>query len=97
MKTFVGSPEKGQEVRHKNGIPTDNRLENLEYGTRTENILDVFWQGKRWRKLSLEESRKIKALLKIGKKPAEIAKIYNISITQICRIRDGVTYYWDKE
>lgn len=31
--TFIGPRPDGLEVRHKNGDPTDNRPENLEYGT----------------------------------------------------------------
>lgn len=47
MKTFVGEPKKGQEVCHINGIPTDNRLENLKYGTHSENMIDVYYQRKK--------------------------------------------------
>lgn len=31
-----------------------NGLSNLRYGSRKENILDVYYQGKRWGKLSIE-------------------------------------------
>lgn len=31
MSTFVGPCPEGMEVRHINGIKTDNRLENLQY------------------------------------------------------------------
>lgn len=37
---FIGSCPQGIEVRHLNGDPTDNRVENLAYGTRRENMLD---------------------------------------------------------
>lgn len=37
---FIGPRPVGEEVRHRNGINTDNRSENLQYGTRTENEHD---------------------------------------------------------
>jgi hypothetical protein len=35
----------GQEVRHKNGDRKDARAANLQYGTRTANILDAVAHG----------------------------------------------------
>jgi hypothetical protein len=40
MQTFVGFPEEGQVICHYNDIKTDNRLENLRYGTQLDNSLD---------------------------------------------------------
>lgn len=45
LKTFVGRQEDGMDVRHLNGNPLDNRLENLAYGTRRENIEDAIKHG----------------------------------------------------
>lgn len=39
-EAFIGPKPKGQQVRHKNGINTDNHFANLEYGTRSQNELD---------------------------------------------------------
>ena len=47
LLAFVGFPPPNHECRHLNGIPSDNRLENLCWGTRSENILDAVRHG-RW-------------------------------------------------
>ncbi|WP_375545838.1 NUMOD4 motif-containing HNH endonuclease [Dietzia cinnamea] len=45
MAAFVSPCPEGMEVRHLNGDPTDNRVENLAYGTRAENIRDQVTHG----------------------------------------------------
>ena len=42
---FLGPRPEGTEVRHLNDVGTDNRLENLCYGTRQENIQDMLRNG----------------------------------------------------
>lgn len=41
MEAFVGPRPDGLETRHLNNNPEDNRLENLAYGTRSQNVLDL--------------------------------------------------------
>lgn len=40
LEAFVGPRPRGLVTRHLNGIPTDNRLSNLRYGTYAENMAD---------------------------------------------------------
>ncbi len=39
MRAFVGDCPQGMVVNHLNGKPGDNRLENLEYCTQSQNVL----------------------------------------------------------
>ena len=48
MLAFVGPCPEGMEVCHNNGEHTDNRLVNLRYGTRSENIYDAVKHGAHW-------------------------------------------------
>jgi hypothetical protein len=44
-RAFLGEPLEGQMVRHLNGLGTDNRLENLAWGTASENTYDAISHG----------------------------------------------------
>jgi hypothetical protein len=39
--TFMGKTPKGMEICHNNGIKSDNRLENLRFDTRQNNVYDT--------------------------------------------------------
>ncbi len=45
LKAFVGPPPPGMEACHANSIRTDNRLSNLRWDTRQENIRDIVRAG----------------------------------------------------
>lgn len=47
LEAFVGPRPTGCEVLHLNHHPADNRLENLRYGTRSENLRMDYQAGRR--------------------------------------------------
>ena len=47
MLTFTGPAPPEHEVLHKNHDPSDNRLSNLKYGTRSENLKMDYANGSR--------------------------------------------------
>lgn len=47
LEAFVG-PGDGMQARHLNGVPCDNRLTNLAWGSQSENIEDQVAHGTHW-------------------------------------------------
>jgi len=47
LLTFVGPCPSGEEGLHLNHTPNDNRLSNLKYGTRSENLKMDYENGSR--------------------------------------------------
>ena len=61
LLAFVGASYVGRECLHRNGVPSDNRLENLHWGTRSENIRDAYAHGARDREKNMQALAKGRA------------------------------------
>lgn len=99
LETFVGPCPEGMECCHIDGNPSNNKLENLKWGTHLENMRDRDRHGTKAEgerigtsKLKKEEVKTIKRLLKenegIYGTYAKLARMFNVNITIICDIRD---------
>lgn len=88
LRAFVGAPPDGMMCRHLNGVPDDNRLENLTYGTRGENMQDRKHHGV-INKLTVPQIRDIKTALGEGKTLQSIADRFDVSVSLIHNIKQG--------
>ncbi len=93
---FLGPRPDGCDVRHLDGNPLNNRVDNLAYGSRTENILDVYRIGRPWRALTVDQVRDIRLRLSAGEKGRALAKEYGVGEACISAIKTGRTYSWLK-
>lgn len=96
-EAFVPGYADGLEVNHINGDKADNRAENLEWVTHSENELHAYrhglkrpprWNGK-GRKINLETAR---AIRREPGTAAEVARRYGISDTMVRNIRAGINW-----
>jgi hypothetical protein len=89
-------PKRNEEARHLNDIPDDNRLENLEWGTRIENANDKRKNGglsigKRNASHKLTDSQvlEIREKYKAGMSSRDIADEYGVAHTTVLKIARG--------
>lgn len=95
-EAFLGPrPFPGAVIRHMDGNPSNNEVSNLQYGSASENVLDMYdYRGslRRGQKLSETDAAKIKKEILLGRKSREIAKMFGVSEQTICDIKHGRIY-----
>jgi hypothetical protein len=97
---FRGKFNQTLEINHVNGVKTDNRLDNLEVVTRSENhkhahrlgLMNQRHERNGAAKLSKAEARKIKVMLARGDSPKKISRDFGVSYVSVWRIGRGITW-----
>jgi len=99
---FIDNPENKPCVNHKNGIKTDNRVDNLEWCSYQENArhaIDtglqtyVYGESRASSKLTNEQAKEIKIMLNEGvKTQKEIGELFGVSHVAVSDIKRGVTW-----
>lgn len=89
---FIPNPDSKTQVNHINGIKDDNRVENLEWCTSSENMRHAFDTGLIKAKISNKEVRKARELHSDGLAGTKLSKMYNISQSYMSRILKGEVY-----
>ncbi len=93
LLAFAGPRPEGKVTRHLNGVPTDNRLGNLRWGTPKENTADMFrhgrFRGGRSRALKEGEIAEVVARRSAGERLSVLAEAFGMSEASISRIARG--------
>lgn len=96
LEAFVGERPYKYDACHNNGIKSDCRLENLRWDTRVNNHKDkikhgTYQAGEKANKIKL--NKELANEIKLLNLPTnELAKKYNISNTQIWRIKNNMCW-----
>jgi hypothetical protein len=92
---FIDNPDNKPQVNHINGIKNDNRLENLEWSTNSENQIHSYRiglskgkKGQNHNMAKLTENQVI-AIRNDNRKQYIIAKDYNVNPDAISKIKNG--------
>lgn len=92
LEAFVGPAPDGYETRHLNGVRNDNRLSNLAWGSKLENMRDQYAHGTRKRGARAGAKltpKMVDMILNSGLTGVELSKRLGLGTATICRVRKG--------
>ena len=90
---FIKNPFNKQQVNHINCIKTDNKVENLEWSTQSENQIHASLNGLKQLKLNSED---VIAIRNDKRTLAEVAKDYDIAFQTVSEIKNRKIWNWLK-
>ncbi len=90
---FFGEQKEGIEVRHKNGNSLDNRIENLCYGTKSDNMKDAIKHGtfqmSEWHSCAKLTNDQVKEIILSTENYQIIARRFGIHPNTVHKLRRG--------
>lgn len=91
-EAFLDPSKRHLNVNHKNGIRTDNRVENLEFVTHAENMAHAAGMLKKCgtRKLDDNKVRDIRRRFANGATKTELAREHVVAVSTICMVVNNV-------
>lgn len=91
---FIGPRPDGYETRHLDGNRLNNRADNLAYGTRSENQLDIYDYRGYHHRLTPADVRSIRSRLGSGENGRSVAKDFGICESMVSAIKRREVYRW---
>jgi protein gp37 len=91
LTLFCRDPQDGEQGRHLDGNPRNNRIDNLAWGTQSANWDDSKSHGthQRSNKLTAEQVAEIRTLARDGETKSSLAAMFDVSATQVANILSG--------
>lgn len=85
---FISNPKNMPEINHKNGVKADNRKENLEWCTKSQNFSHALKIGSHTLKLTEKQVREI-IKNKDGLSQTSLGEKYGVTQSYVSYIRSG--------